>query len=231
MQMLFLLIACLHRPVPVAIPVEPPPPPPPQEVLPSKGELEQKISSLLPMVEQGDQLDRLIVLQELMIQSHSLDSRSQELIDRAVEKWLAIEQRSLPMPVAEGDVVPTISTLSAEDFPPIAPTTAERMAEARRAQSKGKLLEAEALLVGLNEPEAVALRTQLQGEWLLRKNSEITELYRAALRMVPGAGRQETMQQLLGQLQAAIAHFPAHPESDSLRGLLKDVQAESGQTP
>ena len=230
MQMLFLLIACLHRPVPVEVPVEVPAPPPP-EIPVSKGELEQKIAGLLPMVEQGDQLDRMIVLQELMIQSHSLDPQAQALIDRSVEKLLAIEQRNLPMPVAEAEAVPTISTLSAEDFPPIAPTTAERMAVARQARSNGKLLEAEALLVGLDEPEAVVLRMQLQGEWLLRKNSEITELYRAALRMVPGAGRQETMQQLMSQLQAAIAHFPAHPEAESLRGLLKDVQAEGGQTP
>jgi hypothetical protein len=232
MQMLLLLIACLHRPAPVEAPAQaPPPPPPPQELPASKGELEQNIARLLPLVEQGDQLDRLIVLQELMIQSHSLDPRSQELIDRSVEKWLAIEQRSLPMPVAEADALPTISTLSAEDFPPIPPTVAERMQVARQTMAAGKWLEAEALLEGMSETEAVALRLQIQGEWLLRKNSEITGLYQSALRMVPGAGRQETMQQLAGQLQAAIARFPAHPEAESLRGLLRDVQAESGSAP
>ncbi len=231
MQMLFFLIACLHRPVPVEAPVQAPPPPPPQEVPPSKGELEQKIAGLLPLVEQGDQLDRLIVLQELMIQSHRLDAGAQALIDRSVEKLLAIEQRSLPMPVAEAEATPTISTLAAEDFPSIPPTTAERLLVARQTMEAGKWLEAEALLQGMSEPEAVALRSQIQGEWLLRKNGEITELYQSALRMVPGAGRQETMQQLAEQLQVAIDRFPAHSEAESLRGLLRDVQAESGSAP
>ena len=232
MQMLFLLIACLHRPVPVEAPVQPPPPPPPpQEIPASKGELEQDIARLLSTVEQGDPLDRLIVLQELMLQSHSLDPRAQELIDRSVEKLLAIEQRSLPMPVAEADSMPMISTLSAEDLPPIPPTTAERLLVARQTMRAGKWLEAEALLLGMSEPEAVTLRTQIQGEWLLRKNGEITGLYQSALRMVPGAGRQETMQQLAVQLQAAIARFPSHPEAESLRSLLRDVQAESGSAP
>lgn len=198
MSWLLLLLACPKAPVPTPVVPAPAPVAAPPVPAPGFGPLEEQVSRMLASADQGDQLDRLVILQEMLLKTRGMDAEAQRVLYVYADQMLKIEQRNLPMPVAEPDASGAVSIVAPENLTPIQSSSAEI-----EAWLEGEQRRANELLV-----EA----TRLEGDARLVPMRKAKEILEKAAGRFPDAARAADMQHQVEQIQRDLTEAPADPD-------------------
>ncbi len=214
LALLALLTGC-PKPVPVAaepVPCVEPAPPAPGAPL---ADLQERIGVLLGRAQDGDQQQRLIALQDLLLAQYTRPPEDQQAVQRYAEQILDIENRSLPVELEV--ILPIdIQPVAPEELPTIKPD--EQIKAAMEAIDAGRLEEAIGLLQSMQWPETVEMR-EAATRSLLTGVSERVEKMRERRSV-------ETLKAAARLLEEMIGRFPEAELTPKLREQLEEVEAE-----
>lgn len=214
--LLALLLAACPKPAPVATP-EPAPcaPPPAPPAPPALADLQERVGVLLERAQDGDQQQRLIALQDLLLAQYTQSPEAQQIVQRYAQQIADIENRNLP--VALEAVLPlAIEPVAVEELPTIKPE--EQIRQAMEAVDAGRYEEAIALLRGMQWPETVELRDKAT-ESLLSGLSSRADRMRESRSV-------EDLQAAARLLEDAVQRFPDAPLTPKLQEQLDAIRAE-----
>ena len=186
---LLLLLACpktlpppsVGSPVPVSAPALP-------TVAADFAPLEEQISGMLASADQGDQLDRLVVLQELLLKTRGMDPAAQRALFVYADQLLKIEQRNLPMPIADASPDALITAVEPQG---VAVSAADQA-----AWLDAELQKATDLLVSATHLEGAARRAPLE---------KARDILDAAVRRYPDSPKAAELQKQLEQVKQDLA--------------------------
>ena len=211
-----LLLAACPKPAPVAtaepVPCAPPPAPP---APPALADLQERIGVLIERAQDGDQQQRLIALQDLLLAQYTQTPEAQQIVQRYAEQIAEIENRNLP--VALEAVLPlAIEPVTVEELPTIRPE--EQIQQAMAAVDAGRYDEAIELLRGMQWPETVELREKATSQLLSGLSARADKMRES--RSV------EDLQAAARLLEDAIQRFPDAALTPKLKEQLDAIQTE-----
>lgn len=214
--MLLILAFFTGCPKPVPVAAEPVPC---VEPAPAPGaplaDLQERIGVLLGRAQDGDQQQRLIALQDLLLAQYTRPPEDQQAVQRYAEQILDIENRSLPVELEV--ILPIdIQPVAPEELPTIKPD--EQIKAAMEAIDAGRLEEAIGLLQSMQWPETVEMR-EAATRSLLTGVSERVEKMRERRSV-------ETLKAAARLLEEMIGRFPEAELTPKLREQLEEVEAE-----
>ena len=170
---------------------------------------------LLGRAQDGDQQQRLIALQDLLLAQYTRPPEDQRAVQRYAEQILDIENRNLPVElevILPIDIQPVVP----EELPTIKPE--EQIQAAMEAIDAGRLEEAIALLQSMQWPETVEMREEAIRNLL----SGVSE--RAA--KMRESRSVETLKGAARLLEEMIGRFPEAELTPKLKEQLEGVRAE-----
>lgn len=225
---LFLLLACPKAPEPTALPVTTPPSAEVLTAAPSFAPLEEQVARMLASVDQGDQLDRLVILQEFLLKTRGMDATAQKALYVYAEQLVQIEQRSLPMPIAEPSGDTTIMAVDPSAMAPILPDPADRIDAARKSVEQHHYEDAIRQVEGMTELEAVKVRESAKEAWFAEVSQEVTDLLVASTRL-EGAARREPLLKAQKLLQNFLGKVTDSAEAKAkMEEVSRELEANPG---